>query len=458
MRRLLLSEFIQRAIESHDGFYTYDKVVFVNTTTKVTVTCPLHGDFEVTPNNHMKKSEAPEGRGRGCPHCGAAKRGRRSDPIAAGRATADAKIAKFAARFEADSRAVHGDLYDYSRADYRGQRTQVTIVCKKHGPFAQTPMKHIDRAQGCPECSHHRSKGEAMLVRFVSIFTEPKVRDRSVIAPKELDIWLPQHQLAIEYCGEYWHGSDCEKDEPFARRRHVEKYEDCVVAAIRLLTIYESEWLARPYAIKHLIRNAMGKGRGRIGARECALKSVGNAEAATFFEQYHVQGGEGFGVHYGLYVRDRLVACMRFTLGANDRGSNTNRVWTLTRYATRIAVPGGASRLFRAFVDEHGPEEVKSFSDNRYFDGGMYQRLGFVLDETLAADYQVYHPKLGLRPKAAWQRRELPKRIRDLRSVEVYDPDRDPRSERQMTYLLGGHRVFDCGKRRWVWTKPVDRA
>jgi len=42
-------------------------------------------------------------------------------------------------------------------------------------------------------------------------------------------------------------------------------------------------------------------------------------------------------------------------------------------------------------------------------------------------------------------------RIRDLKSKESYDHLTDPRSEREMTYLLGGIRLYDCGKKRWVW-------
>ena len=142
---------------------------------------------------------------------------------------------------------------------------------------------------------------------------------------------------------------------------------------------------------------------------------------------------------------------MRFTFGSNDRGARADRARTLSRYATRVSVVGGASRLFSAFVTEHKPESVKSFSDNRYFTGGMYEQLGFALEEVSAPDYQVYHPKTGLLPKTAWQRRKIPARIRDLRSDETFDPATDPRSEREMTYLLGAQRMFDCGKKRWVW-------
>lgn len=437
---------LRQAAERHNNFYRYDKAVYVNNATKFTVSCPIHGDFSITPNNHLN--------GRGCPECGALKRGYRKDVGGAARKTADTKIARFAEQFLADAARVHGDAYDYSQARYQGQQTKLTIVCREHGSFRQTAEHHIKRAQGCPECSRHRSKGEAHLAAFARIFAQIEERNRKVIAPKELDIYAPGAGVAIEYCGEYWHAASSIEEERKDRTRHLDKHRACEAVNIRLLTVYESEWLSRPFAIKRLIRNALGKARGRVMARKCELETVGNAEAAAFFERYHPQGGSGWGVTYGLRYRGKLVACMRFTFGANDRGAGAERVWTLTRYATRIGVSGGASRLFSAFVQEHEPPAVKSFSDNRYFTGAMYEKLGFALEEDMDPDYQVYHPKLGLMPKAMWQRSKLPARIREIGSSEEFNPATDTRSERDMTYLLGAQRMFDCGKKRWVWRAP----
>ncbi len=446
-RRSTLEKVIRQATERHNGFYTYEKAVYANNYTKFVVTCSLHGDFSTTPNNHIFG-------GKGCPTCGAAKRGHRIEPTAtiiAARKTADVKIAKFADKFVASARAVHGEAYDYGAVEYAGMNTKISIICPKHGSFTQKPYHHLKRAHGCPECSHHRSKGEAAILRFVSIYAEAKTRDRSIVPPKELDIYVPSASLAIEYCGEYWHAASSIEEERQDRTRHLDKHMACEAQGIRLLTVYESEWLERPHAIKRLVRNALGRQMGKLMARKCVLLPVGQSDATQFFEAYHPQGGGGYGQHYGLWHGGKLVACMRFTFGSNDRGAHADRVWTLSRYATRVSVTGGASRLFSAFVTEHKPDSVKSFSDNRYFTGGMYEQLGFVLEEVSSPDYQVYHPKTGLLPKTAWQRRKIPARIRDLRSDETFDPATDPRSEREMTYLLGAQRMFDCGKKRWVW-------
>ena len=54
-------EFVAKSNLIHKGKYLYDKVNYVNNYTKVTITCPIHGDFEQSPNHHLQ--------GEGCPLC-----------------------------------------------------------------------------------------------------------------------------------------------------------------------------------------------------------------------------------------------------------------------------------------------------------------------------------------------------------------------------------------------------
>ena len=339
-------------------------------------------------------------------------------------------------------------------AGYTSMTEHAVFTCSVHGrTLPAFPHNVLRGANPCPQCNHMKSQGEDAVFRLVSRAATALQRDRTLLRPRELDIYLPKEQLAIEYCGEYWHGHGDPDSERRDRHKHHEKYLACRDRGVRLLTIYESEWLERSYAIRRLLRSAVGKARGRLMARKCTLGTPTAAQARAFYDRYHPQGGAGAGEHYGLYWQGKLVACMRFALGANDRGVGAKqRVWTLTRYATRVTVAGGASRLFKAFVQEHAPEQVKSFSDNRYFAGGMYAQLGFRLEGETSPDYQVWSPKLGLRPKSHYQRRLLPVRLKEHDVDDVFDPETDPRTEAEMTYLMGCRRLYDCGKRRWIWT------
>jgi G:T-mismatch repair DNA endonuclease (very short patch repair protein) len=346
---------------------------------------------------------------------------------------------------------VHAGKLQYV-SGYASMNDNAVFLCTIHNKETLAHPHNVLRgAIPCGLCNHMRSEAENQLAEFLSKFTDVQQRNRSLIRPREIDVYMPEQKLAVEYCGEYWHSHGDSETERKNKNRHYEKFTACKALGIRLLTVYESEWRDRAYALKRLLRNAVGKSKGRLMARKCDLRHTELSEARSFYERYHPQGGDGSGEHYGLYWNNKLVACMRFTFGANDRGENKSRVWTLTRYATRITVAGAASRLFKAFVDEHRPTEVKSFSDNRYFEGGMYTQLGFSLEEETGPDYQVWSPKLGLRPKSHYQRRNLPKRLQEHGIPEEFHPETDRRSEAEMTFFIGCRRLYDCGKKRWVW-------
>lgn len=52
-KRKTTEEFINRANKIFNSFYIYTKTIYVKAKEKVIVTCPIHGDFEITPNDHL---------------------------------------------------------------------------------------------------------------------------------------------------------------------------------------------------------------------------------------------------------------------------------------------------------------------------------------------------------------------------------------------------------------------
>ena len=106
-------QFKQKAVKVHKGYYIYDKVDYTDSTTKVCIICPMHGEFWQAPVSHV--------RGEGCPKCannrrGNALRGNKENFISAARKT-------------------HGDKYDYSMVEYKSIMKPVKIICKEHGQF-----------------------------------------------------------------------------------------------------------------------------------------------------------------------------------------------------------------------------------------------------------------------------------------------------------------------------------
>jgi Zn finger protein HypA/HybF involved in hydrogenase expression len=128
--------FILRSAEVHENKYTYEKVVYDLAKTNVTITCPTHGDFLQTPDNHLSSK-------RGCPVC-----------ANTGRAQKQRKPLE---TFLSEAISVHGITYDYSKVAYRNIDTKIQIICKTHGEFLQSPYQHVKMKQGCPICANAKS-------------------------------------------------------------------------------------------------------------------------------------------------------------------------------------------------------------------------------------------------------------------------------------------------------------
>ena len=142
-------EFIQKAILVHGkGKYNYSKVVYDKCSVKVTIICHVDGEFNQTPNNHLK--------GQGCPKCGKT-----------GKLTTDEFIKK--------AILVHGYLYIYSKIEYKRSRSKVIIVCPIHGEFIQSPSNHL-KGRGCPNCKTiaRRSTTEEFIKNAIFVHGEGK--------------------------------------------------------------------------------------------------------------------------------------------------------------------------------------------------------------------------------------------------------------------------------------------
>ncbi len=123
--KMTTSEFIVRSNEIHFDKFDYSKVNYINMKNKVVIVCKIHGEFLQNPNNHLN--------GQGCLKC--------SNDFKRG------DILDFIER----SKIKHSDKYDYSSVEYKSAFSKVSIICREHGIFKQTPNSHLS-GSGCFKC------------------------------------------------------------------------------------------------------------------------------------------------------------------------------------------------------------------------------------------------------------------------------------------------------------------
>ena len=241
-KKLSKKEIIQRFKVIHGDKYNYSKFEYINNKTKSCIICPEHGEFFMTPDNHLHKH--------GCPKCKSEKtsknflsnseefikkareiHGDKYDYSKAEYINSRTKVCiicpihgefwqtpnshlagngclKCSGKFKPTkenfiekAKQVHGDKYDYSKVEYIDSKTKVCIICPEHGEFWQTPDGHINQKQGCPICKESRLEKElSFLLKENNINFIRQYRSKW-LGSQSLDFYLPDYNIAIECQG-----------------------------------------------------------------------------------------------------------------------------------------------------------------------------------------------------------------------------------------------------------------
>lgn len=135
-KKITTEDIILRSKQTHGDKYEYNLISYYKMKDKVEIVCPIHGSFWQTPDHHI--------RGTGCPDCSRIELGK-------------SKKDNAAKDFISKAISVHGEIYDYSNFEYKGNKIKLDIICQKHGVFKQTPSNHLS-GFGCPNCGRERTE------------------------------------------------------------------------------------------------------------------------------------------------------------------------------------------------------------------------------------------------------------------------------------------------------------
>ena len=188
----------------------------------------------------------------------------------------------------------------------------------------------------------------------------------------EIDIFLPKLKLGFEFNGLYWHSEKYKE-----KNYHLDKTNYFLEKGIRIIHIWEDDWIFRPEIIKSQISNTLGYSK-RIYARKCFVKEVSVKDTRIFLNNNHIQGFTTSKLKLGLYFNDDLVGIMTFDK-FEGRKKMTDTEWNLNRFCNKIGfnVIGGASKLLNYFIKNYNVSRIISYADRDWSSGNLYYILGF---------------------------------------------------------------------------------
>lgn len=268
---------------------------------------------------------------------------------------------------------------------------------------------------------------------------------RSVLeSGQELDFWFPEHNVAVELNGLYYH-SEIHKPKTY----HKDKLQEASRLGVRLIQIWEHEWYdqTKREIVLSMVRNALGDVRDKVRASKCDLVCLTHSQYRDFCEANHIQGSVRSPHRYGLMHKNKLVAVMGFGQSRFEKDTTE-----LHRFAVALntRVYGAASKLFQYAVSQHNWDRVVSYCDLRYGTGNLYKAIGFVYQRTTNPNYfyyrQVHDTRYTTLSRHQAQKHKLP----DLLGSS-FDPSlTEAKNMNQNRYF----RVYDCGNSVWKWTRP----
>jgi len=265
-----------------------------------------------------------------------------------------------------------------------------------------------------------------------SLGYETEIGNRTILNGKEIDIFIPDLRIAVEYGGLYYHSERAGRGKTY----HYDKYKNCLAQGITLITIFGDEWDLSQYKVKHRLTHILNKTPSKIHARKCKIETITSKIASAFINKYHLQGSVSASINYGLFYESNLIAVMNFSKSR----FNKKFQYEILRFCSSANVIGGASKLFKHFIKQYNPESVLSYSDNRWGNGKVYVNLGMKKEnETIGFYYTDYHKRYN---REKFQKHKLVE--------EGHDPNLTAKEIMQnKNYDI----IWDCGQSLWTWNK-----
>ena len=413
------TKFINNAFIIHFGKYGYGEVDYINTNTKVRIYCNVHTEhFLQTPAKHLT--------GQGCPKCSL-----ENVPQCKPRLLADTISMAV---------AIHGNFYDYSKVVLTDCKSKVIIGCKRdtlHGEFQATMDNHIGAGSGCPKCTHIMSRAQQDLLKYVFGHRPDTISNKKLLDNTEVDIFIPSLNLAFEYNGIYWHGERYKNSS-----YHLKKTLQAESEGIRLIHIWEDEWILQRSKVENLVDNLLKICTVNYNARQGIVQKISWAVCSKFLIDNHLQGEcAPTSMCYGLFIEEVLLSVMCFTTSTVPECSVE-----LIRFCSKGNVRGGFSKILTYFIKNNSFTSIVSFSDKRWSQGNIYKVHNFSKGIPTPPTY-FWCKGINRFHKRGFQHKYLENKL------EVYDPNL---SESENCRANGYFKLWDCGKDKWILDLKVE--
>lgn len=280
--------------------------------------------------------------------------------------------------------------------------------------------------------ANHCSEFESSVFEFVKLnWSGECIRSYKYENKKEIDIFIPELNLAIECNGIFWHSEKFKTN-----TYHLEKFNDLKNLGIDLIYVWEDDWEFKSDIVKSIIMNRLKLIDKKIYARNCEIKIVEDVKSIkAFLNKNHIQGYVPCKLNIGLYYNDELISIMCF--------SKKRKEMELCRFCSLIGtnILGAGSKMFKYFINSTDFETIYSYADLSMFNGEFYKSIGFSFQYTTKPNYWWVIGRTR-QHRFKWRKSKLISMGHDSN-----------KTEKEIMNSLTYHRIFGVGLAKYVYKK-----
>jgi hypothetical protein len=420
------TDWIAKAKNVHENKYEYISIspILSKSLEKnriITFICPAHGTISNDLKDHVLN-------GKGCIECGYI-------------ASSEKRVRTYE-EVQQEIEGMFPGRLSFDKFTYESSRKPFELICKKHKITFEVNMGRLHSNPSfypCPKCS---PRSDSAVQRLIANILKREgldviYNDKKTLGGKEIDIYVPKLNLGIEYNGVYWHSEKWQSKD----RYHLLTKQ--ILAKSKGIDIVNFDSTVPINKIINFVRFKSGNIK-KVFARKTVVEAIDSLTAESFLDELHIQGAAKKCKSYGLFYEEKLIGVASFSRANSERGNTDLNRWELRRMAFSCRVVGGASKLLKAFiVNTPNVESIISYSDNRWFNGGVYEALGFSYVKDCNADY-CYTKNDSIYHKAQFQHSAM-----KTKKNFIYD---ETLTEVQNCHNNGYYRIWDCGKKKWELT------
>lgn len=295
----------------------------------------------------------------------------------------------------------------------------------------------------CPVCNPREtfsSTGEREIVDFLKSIYDGIIitNDREQLGGKEIDIFIPELNIGIEFTGIYWHA-----EKQNTNNKHLLwKQEFASKQGIKLITIFDDEWNNKQFIVKSRVSAILNKNQIKIFGRKCNVQIIDSCAKKQFLENNHIQGNDQPKLSLGLFYNDKLISVMTFKMTNMIKGGD-GKQWELSRFCSLCnhQILGGASKLLKYFKEHYQNDiPIISYADRRWSTGDLYKTLGFEFVHYSSPSYWYTKDYKNRHHRSKFMKHKI---------ISKFDSN-PSKSEWEIMKENGYDRIWDCGTSKWI--------